>query len=107
MATAAQVTEFRQANQALVALAQRDLADFWRSLNLSGDPTRVRDAVLAFFPELLTAYGDTAAVLGADWYDLLRDVPASAKSFQAVMGSPASTVQAEQSARWALGPLFT
>lgn len=51
-------------------------------------------------------YGDTAAVLGADWYDLLRDVPASAKSFDAVLAAPAATEQAEQAARWAIGPLF-
>ena len=87
-------------------LAQQDLADLWSSLNLSGDPARVRDALLEFFPDLLTAYGDTAAVLAADWYDLLRDVPASAKSFDAVLAAPAPTAQAEASARWAVGPLF-
>ena len=87
-------------------MAQRDLVDLWSSLPLSGDPARVRDVLLQFFPDLLTSYGDTAAVLGADWYDMLRDVPASAKSFQAVIASPAPTAQAEGAARWALGPLF-
>lgn len=106
MATAAQVAEYRQANQALVALAGNDLADFWGALNLSGDPARVRDELLKFFPELVQAYGDTAAVLGADWYDLLRDVPASAKAFDAVIAAPAATDQAVESARWAIGPLF-
>lgn len=90
-----------------MSLAQRDLADFWQALNLSGDPARVRDELLEFFPDLLQAYGDTAAVLGADWYDLLRDVPASAESFTAVLAAPAATEQAQQSARWAIGPLFT
>ncbi len=106
MATAAQVAEYRQANQALVALAGNDLADFWGALNLSGDPARVRDELLKFFPELVQAYGDTAAVLGADWYDLMRDVPASAKAFDAVIAAPAATDQAQASARWAIGPLF-
>lgn len=101
------MAEFRLANQALVSLAQRDLSDFWAALNLSRDPVRVRDELLAFFPDLLQAYGDTAAVLGADWYELLRDVPASAASFDAVMAAPAATEQAEQTARWALAPLFT
>lgn len=107
MATATQVAEFRQANRALVTLAQRDLQDFWSAMNLSGDPARVRDELLGFFPDLMQAYGDTAAVLGADWYDLLRDVPASAKSFEAVLAQPASAVQAQESARWGIGPLFT
>jgi hypothetical protein len=90
-----------------VQLAQTDLADFWRALNLSGDPARVRDELLLFFPDLLQAYGDTAAVLGADFYDLLRDVPASGASFQAVLAAPVATEQAQQAARWAVGPLFT
>lgn len=100
------MSEFRQANQALVTLAQRDLTDFWSALNLSGDPARVRDELLKFFPDLLQAYGDTAAVLGADWYDLLRDAPPSAASFAAVLAAPAPAEQAQESARWAVGPLF-
>lgn len=100
------MAEFRQANQSLVLLAQRDLADFWRSLNLSGDPARVKASLLAYFPELVQVYGDAAALLGADWYDASRDVPASARSFKAVLASPVQREQAEASARWALGPLF-
>lgn len=107
MATAAQVAEYRDANRSLVAMAQRDLGEFWAALNLSGDPARVRDELLQFFPDLLQAYGDTAAVLGADWYDLMRDVPVSARSFDAVMAAPVGAEQAQQSARWAIGPLFT
>lgn len=98
--------EFREANQALVALAQRDLADFWNSLRLSGDPATVRDELVSFFPDLVQGYGDTAAVLGADWYDLLRDVPSSARSFGAVIADPLPAEQAEQTARWAIAPLF-
>lgn len=100
------MSEYRQANQALVRLAQRDLEDFWSSLNLSSDPARIRDELLMFFPDLVQAYGDTAAVLGADWYDLLRDVPTSARSFDAVLAQPVGAEQAQQSARWAIGPLF-
>lgn len=99
------MAEYRQANQSLVALAQNDLTDFWRAMNLS-NPVLVRDELLRFFPDLLQAYGDTAAVLGADWYDLLRDVPVSARSFNAVIADPVPAAQAQQSARWAVGPLF-
>ena len=62
--------------------------------------------LLAFFPELLAVYGDAAAVLGADWYDMLRDAPPSAASFRAALARPADVEQARASARWALGPLF-
>lgn len=89
-----------------MGLARRDLRDFWGALNLSGDPARVRDELLLFFPELVQAYGDTAAVLGADWYDLLRDVPASADSFKAILAAPVTAAHASDQARWAVGPLF-
>lgn len=100
------MAEFRQANQSLVALAQRDLADFWSALN-PANPDTARDALLEFFPDLVSAYGDTAAVLGADWYDLLRDAPPSVASFDSVIAQPAPIEQAQGSVRWAVGPLFT
>lgn len=106
MATAAQVAEYREANRALVTLAQRDLQQFWSALDMSGDPVRIRNLLLDVFPDLVTSYGDTAAVLGADWYDLLRNVPASAGAFRAVTARPAPTEQAQKAARWGIGPLF-
>lgn len=106
MATAAQLAQFRQRKNSLVELARRDLVDFWSSLNLTGDPARVRDALLDFFPELVAAYGDAAALLGADFYDELRNVPPSAASFRALLAEPPDTAQARASARWGVGALF-
>jgi len=100
------VQEYRTATQSLVLLAQRDLADFWGSLNVQGSPVAVRDALLGFIPELVSAYGDASALLGADWYDMLRDEPPSVASFSAVMSRPVDSEQAMASTRWALGPLF-
>lgn len=100
------MAEFREANQSLVFLAHRDLRGFWGSLNLGGDPTKVREALLTFFPELLAVYGEASAVLGADWYDMLRNVPPSAARFRANLASPPSVEQAQATARWAIGPLF-
>lgn len=105
MATAAQVAEFRAANQSLVTLAQRDLRDFWSVLDLT-KPDIARDALLELFPELLTSYGDASALLGADWYDMLRDAPPSAARFRAALASPPQTDQAQGALRWAVGPLF-
>ena len=98
--------EYRTATQSLVLLAQRDLTEFWESLNVLGSPVAVRDALLEFMPELVSAYGDAAALLGADWYDMLREAPPSATSFSAVMARPVVTEQAQATARWGLGPLF-
>ena len=106
MATAAQVSAFRTNNQALVELARRDLTTFWAALNVQGSPILVRDALLDFFPELITAYGDGAALLAADFYDELRDVPVSAARFSATLALPPNIEMAQADARWALGPLF-
>lgn len=66
----------------------------------------MRDALLAFFPDLLESYGSVAAVLGADWYDMLRDAPPSAAKFKATIASAASAAQADATVRWGVGPLF-
>lgn len=106
MATAAQVSEFRQANQSLTVLAQAQLRDFLSSVRLDSDPVVIRNALLEFFPELVSAYGDTAALLAADFYDALRDAPVSAASFRAAMSRPVDVEKAQGSVRWAVGSLF-
>lgn len=66
----------------------------------------MRDALLTFFPELVTEYGDVSALLAADFYDMLRDVPPSAASFQAAYAAPVDLGKTEGAARWAVGALF-
>lgn len=98
--------EFRQATAALTLLVQSDIRDLLSSFGPSSDPARLRDLMLEVFPDFMTAYGDTAAVLGADFYDALRSVPVSAGSFQTVFAEPAKTKQSEGVVRWAAGSLF-
>lgn len=88
-------------------LARRELAGFFQSLDVWGDPYAVKAALLAFVPDLVQTYGDTAAVLAADYYDMLRDVPPSAASFRAVLAQPPVTEQVQATTRWAIGPLFS
>lgn len=106
MATPQQIEEFRTAQQMLVTLGQSQLRDLLSAFSLSSDPKSVRDALLRFFPDFMVAFGDTAAVLGADFYDMVRDLPPSAGTVQTVLAQPAKTKQAEGTARWALGALF-
>jgi hypothetical protein len=107
MATAVQVQEFREQSEALVGLAQRDLAGFWASLDLYRDPFSVRDALSELMPELIGAYGNSEALIAADFYDMLRDVPPSATSFQALMADPPSSAeQFHGTASWAIAPLL-
>ena len=87
-------------------LAQSQLQDFLSSFRLDGDPVRVRNALLQFFPELVTTYGDVSALLAADFYDMLRDVPPSAASFRAAFAQPVDPAKAQGSTRWAVDALF-
>lgn len=106
MATAAQVNAFRSNTAALVTLARRDLEAFWRSLDLS-DALAVKVMLQEFLPDLVQTYGSTAALLAADYYDELRDLPPSAGRFRAVMAEPVPVGQAQAVARWGVTPLFS
>jgi len=85
---------------------QQQLRDLLATFNQDSDPVRVRDVLLQYFPDFMTAYGDTAAILGADFYDQLRELPPSAGSVASVFAQPAKTAQSEGSVRWATGFLF-
>lgn len=61
---------------------------------------------MTFFPELVTEFGDVSALLAVDFYDMLRDVPPSAASFQAVYAAPVDPAKAQGATRWAVGALF-
>lgn len=89
-----------------MARAHRDLADVWTALDHS-NPVRVRTVLEGLFADLTRVYGDVAALLGADWFDMLRDAPPSASSFRAVLARPVAVGQAAASARWAIDPLFS
>lgn len=106
MATPQQVEEFRTASQTLVTLAQSQLRDLLSAFAPSSSPDAVRDALLRYFPDFMTAFGDTAAVLGADFYDMVRDLPPSAGTVQTVFAQPAKVKQSEGVVRWAVGALF-
>lgn len=106
MATSAHVAEFRTASESLTVLMQNQLRDVLSAFGPNADPIRVRDALLEIFPDFMTTFGDTSAVLGADFYDAMRNVPASSGSVASVFAQPAKTKQSEGAVRWAVGSLF-
>lgn len=101
-----QIAEYRAASSSLVTLGQSQIRDVLSTLGPSADPRAVRDLLLRFFPDFMTAYGDTAAVLGADFYDAMRRLPPSAGTVQAAFAQPAKVKQSEGVVRWAVGSLF-
>lgn len=105
MATAAQVNEFRRNTAALTKLALRDLDSIWAAIDVN-DSLAVKRAVLQFVPDLVQTYGSTASLLGADFYDQLRNLPVSAGRFSALLAEPVPVKQAEAMARWGIGEVF-
>lgn len=109
MATSEQLAEIRSATGQLVTLAGKELQEFWDALYGALSPIEFRDELLKFFPDLVTTYGDTAGVIGADWYEQLRSVQrqgVSVEQFRAVIALPAPDEQSIALAKWALGPTF-
>lgn len=94
--------QFRRDAQSLVRLASNDLAALWESLD-KRDPLYVRQVLEEFFPDLVAQYGEYAATLAAEFYDDVT--PASVG--RAVLAASAPVGQAQASARWAIGPLFS
>lgn len=96
MATAA---EYVTAQNGAARLALRDLRRFWRSLDLS-DPIAVREALEAFWPELIATYGEVVVALAADRFEELTSLPAEPVR-------PVDPERANERMRWGIGPLFS
>lgn len=88
-----------RAQNGAVELAVRDLTTFWNGLEL-GDSIGARIALERFWPELLERYGDIAATLAADNFEVLTSMPAT-------MVRPVDVERANARMRWAIDPLFT
>lgn len=75
------------AQQGVTTLVERDIEDFFLSLNLAR-PEAARDALLAYLPELIRAHGLVAASVAADWYDELRAQDGIPGRFRATVIEP-------------------
>lgn len=65
------VNRLAQANNNIVAAAQRDLEAIMARVD-QGDPAATLAALKAAVPALVERYGDAAAAAAADWYDDIR-----------------------------------
>lgn len=106
MVERSELERFRLANVGLSRLVRAELEDFFGTLNLA-KPEAVRDALLAFVPELTAQYGASAAALAADWYEELRAASGAAGSFRATLADPVSAVAVESQVRYIAGHLWT
>lgn len=106
MVAAAAAQELRLAQVGIATLFERDLAAFWFSLDLTR-PELARDALLQFVPALTRTYGESAAVVAADWYDAQRALERVPGRFRAVMMPSPYQDAVEPMVRRAAGALFT
>jgi hypothetical protein len=105
MATGAQVRQYRQAQKDVVELAERELRQFFASLNPE-NPLAAVKALELLLPELIRQYGEIGATVAADFYDELRAGSVAKKTFKAVLSDPIPVEQIRVSTKWAVGPLF-
>lgn len=110
MATEEQVRQFRDANEALTARVRADLERFWGFVDLSR-PAAAEAALLNFVPLLTQQYGEMAATIAADWYEMLRGEAVEAglvaavrgaTSFRAVAADPVSAAVSREAVSSAL-----
>ena len=88
------------------ALVERDLAAFFGSLDLER-PERARDLLLEYVPVLVQQYGESAAVLAADWYDEVRAADGVKGRYRAEPVTVDEAVAIERTVRRAAGGLWT
>lgn len=97
--------EHRRDVEDLVSIAENDLRLLFKQAGGSAD--EVRDGLMDVLPRLIEIYGSAAALLGADYYDDLRDASDARGRFRAI---PAELVadqgRTDSLARWAVSPLY-
>ncbi|HZB26053.1 MAG TPA: hypothetical protein VE379_07965 [Vicinamibacterales bacterium] len=106
MVSSADANRLRLAQAGLRRLVERDLDAFFASLDPSR-PEAARDALLAFLPTLVSAYGESAAAVAADWYDDVRAAEAVPGRFRAVLAASPYLDAVDGTVRRAAGSLFT
>lgn len=93
-----QVELFRAGQEEVARQAKAELEAFWATLP-KGDAVFIRQELEQFLPALVDTYGEVAATIAADWYELLMNQSAAFPPLP-----PMGKVQA--STRWAMTPSF-
>lgn len=97
------LNEYGAANNGIVAMAQKDLVDFWKLLDKT-NPLEVKAAMLEFMPEMVATYGESAALLAADFYDSIR--PSGLDPFVPDVADVPDAAQVAAVTRNGISPLF-
>lgn len=95
---------YRTDLDALVRLAEQDLAELWRRAN---SPSRARNLLIDVLPRLVDVYGSAAATLAADWYEERRAAAEVTGRFTAITATLPDRGRTDALARWGTQYLFT
>lgn len=104
MPSRAELRAFQRSIRDVQTLIEADLRAFWASIDVS-TPASARTALDRYVPQLVQAYGESAALVAADYYDELRSKASAPGAFLARMADPAPIEQVRGANRWAVGPL--
>ena len=74
MPTPAETNRLKQAQAGIVALATRDLEEFFASLDLDR-PEQARDALVAYLPLMVQRYGSAVATLRSEERRVGKECP--------------------------------
>ena len=99
------VSRLSRGTDEAVRLAQRDLARFWRGLDLS-NPVECRQALLDFLPDLVATYGNVAAVAAVEWWEEQRVKTPGLPAYTPTISDGVPVAQVQVSTRAIVGPLW-
>lgn len=105
MAMSPEASEARRRLQVVTGHAGRAFEAWWGSADLA-DPVVVRGQVVEVLPLIGETFADAAAVVGADFYDAVRESAAPRGRFQAEPAPLPDSARLRATARWGLAPLF-
>lgn len=104
MAAREDIEAYRQALATLSERAQADLRRLWAQLDPM-DRITTRDVLIEFLTDIIHGYGDGAAVIAADFFELVR-AEVTDDIFVPKLSEPTPSDQIAASTRWALSGLF-
>lgn len=104
MAAREDIEAYRQALATLSERAQSDLRRLWAQLDPM-DRITTRDVLIEFLADIIHGYGDAAAVVASDYFELVR-AEVTDDFFIPKLSDPVPSDQVAASTRWALSGLF-
>ena len=106
MTSQADFDDFVQSQRGVRALALRDLAAWWSTVeHLS--PAEIREAAREFIPLLSATYGEVSSTAAAHFYDNAREGSSARGRYTATMSTSEAAERASRSVRWGTEPLFS